>query len=218
MIFGIVILHGVEFYRCHLQKPSLCQGTPSIGSSPAVPAIPRYTTPAGFVRTSDRPIEEDVNTILEGCKKLERELERFWSHKMGLNHTNLDPGTSTMQAHRNACVTFEKAIGDLKMGASKSWWKTSISFMVRVLSSWSSAFAFMGVVMFNGGWWLCLRGFSGLSWRDMVTVVGFVIVGFGAFLAVAPSSAVAVMWLKVVTLWISLHFLVDERIDEVREV
>jgi hypothetical protein len=54
--------------------------------------------------------------------------------------------------------------------------------------------------------------------RDMTTVVGFVIVGFGAFFAVAPSSAMAVMWLKVVTLWISLHFLVDERVNEVREV
>jgi hypothetical protein len=215
MIFGIVILHGVEFYRCHVQVPSLCQGTPSIESSPAVP---RYTTPAGFVRTSERPIEDDVKTILEGCKKLERELERFWSHKMGQNHTGLDEAVSTMEAHKNACVTFEKAIGDLKMGASKSWWKTSISFIGLVLSSWSNTLAFMGALMFNGGWWLCLRGFSGLSWRDMTTVVGFVVVGFGAFLAIAPSLVVAMRWLMVVMLWISLPCLIDERVDEVMGV
>jgi len=170
------------------------------------------------VRTSDRPIEDDVKTILEGCKKLERELERFWSHKMGQNHTGLDGAVSTMEAYKNACVTFEKAIGDLKMGASKSWWKTSISFMELVLSSWSNDFAFIAALMFNGGWWLCLRGFSGLSWRDMTTVVGFGVVGFGAFLAVAPSSVVAMRWLMVLTLWISLPCLVDERVDEVRGV
>jgi hypothetical protein len=215
MIFGIVILHGVEFYRCHVQVPSLCQDTPSIESSPAVP---QYTTPAGFVRTSERPIEDDVKTILEGCKKLERELQRFWCHKIGQNYTGLDGAVSTMEAYKNACVAFEKAIGDLKMGASKSWWKTSISFMGLVLSSWSNAFAFIGALMFNGGWWLCLRGFSGLSWRDMTTVVGFVVVGFGAFLAVAPSSVVAMRWLMVVTLWISLPCLFDERVDEVRGV
>jgi hypothetical protein len=214
MIFGIIILHGVEFYRCHVQIPSLCQGTPSIESSPAVP---RYTTPAGYVRISERPIKDDVKTILEGCKKLERELERFWSHKMGQNHTGLDGAVSTMEAHNNACVTFEKAIGDLEMGASKSWWKTSISFMGLILSSWSNTFAFMGASMFNGGW-LCLRGFSGLSWRDMTTVVGFVVVGFGAFLAVAPPSVVAMRWLMVVLLWISLPCLIDERVDEVMGV
>jgi hypothetical protein len=215
MIFGIVILHGVEFYRCQMQVPSLCQDTPSIESSPAVP---RYTTPAGYVRISERPIKDDVKTILEGCKKLERELERFWFHKIGQNHTGLDGAVSTMETYKNACVTFEKAIGDLKMGPSKSWWKTSISFMGLVLSSWSNAFAFMGALMFNGGWWLCLRGFSGLSWRDMTTVVGFIVVGFGAFLAVAPSSVVAMRWLMVVTLWISLPCLFDERVDEVRGV
>jgi hypothetical protein len=218
MIFGIVILHGVEFYRCHVQVPSLCQNTPSIESSPAVPEVPRYTTPAGFVRTSERPIEVNVKTALELCKQMEGEWKKFWPHKMGLNHTGLGPTAQGLEAYRNSCVALEKAIGDLKRGASNSWWKTSVSFMERVLLSWSNAFAFMGVVMFNGGVWLCLRGFSGLSWRDMTTVVGFVIVGFGAFFAVAPSSAMAVMWLKVVTLWISLHFLVDERVNEVREV
>jgi hypothetical protein len=93
------------------------------------------TAPASFVRKTDRPIEDDVKTILKGCKDLERNLKL-------MNCTDL-----ISEGMTNGCEVFQQTKGqlELKLKTSKSWLETLSSFIRFQLSplSWPEALIFM---------------------------------------------------------------------------
>jgi hypothetical protein len=157
------------------------------------------------VRKSGRPIEDDVNMVLESCKNL-RNLKI-------LNHTVL-----ATESLWNVCAVIEKTIGDLRVRTSKSWWKTFTSLVALQFLSWLNAFTFVGQCFCIFGAVVFTIGLWGLSLRDMTTVLAFGTVSVGAFTVAAPYSEWGLVCLVVITMWISLYHLVDERVDQVREV
>jgi hypothetical protein len=211
MLFAIVTLYGAQFLKYHAKLPAQ-----STSSTKSLPAIPQYTTPAGFVRKTDRPIEDDVKTILKGCKDLERNLKL-------MNYSDL-----ISQGMTNACEVLQKTIGELELKpkTSKSWWKTLSSFIGFQLFplSWPGALIFMGLSMWILGMVVFIKGFSRLSARDRSTVLTYQIGSGVAFLAAVAYSNKGLVYLLVMTLpnlgtlWLSLYHLVDEKVDEAREV